>query len=90
MNGKKVMLDPYITFFKMNDINEDFSDDVAETEGHSLQIDLFSKKDITDIQETIKQTLKTVFYDVTTQDIYEAETETYHIAFRCYFYEGVI
>ena len=83
-------LDPYITFFEMNTLNDDYSDDIAETEGHSLQIDLFSKKDITEVKETIKLALKAVFDDVIAQDLYEETTLTYHIAFRCYYFEGVI
>lgn len=80
----------YITFFEMNNTNDDFSEDIAETEVHSLQIDLWTKSDPTQIKKDIKQALKAVFDDVTFQDLYEEVTGIYHIAFRCYYYEGVI
>lgn len=77
----------YITFFEMNNFDEDYSDDKNETNVHSLQIDLWSKTDPTSLKNRIKKALKTVFYNVTFNDFYESDTETYHIAFRCYFYE---
>ena len=77
----------YITFFEMNNYNEDYSEDENEIEVHSLQIDLFTKSDPTQFKKDIKQALEEVFYDVTYQDLYETDTKTFHIAFRCYFYE---
>lgn len=77
----------YITFFEMNNMDENYSDNENETEVHSLQIDLFTKSDPTQFKKDIKEALKGTFEDVTYQDFYEADTKTYHIAFRCYFYE---
>lgn len=77
----------YITFFEMNNFNEDYSDDKNETNVHSLQIDLWTKTDPTELKNKIRKALKEAFYDVTINDFYESDTETYHIAFRCYFYE---
>lgn len=77
----------YITFFELNNTNEDYSEDVNETEVHSLQIDLWSKSDVTKLKNDIKKALEEVFYDVTYQDLYESDTKVFHIAFRCYFYE---
>ena len=77
----------YITFFEINNIDDDYSDNENETEEHSLQIDLWSKSDATQLKNNIKQALKGNFYDVTYTDLYEEDTKTYHIAFRCYFYE---
>ena len=79
--------DTYITFFEINNYDEDYSDGMNETEVHSLQIDLFTKSDPTKLKKYIKQALKRNFEDVTYQDLYEVDTKTYHIAFRCYFYE---
>lgn len=79
----------YITFFEIQNYNEDYSEDINETEVHSLQIDLWSKNDVTQLKKYIKQALKSNFEDVTYQDLYESDTKTYHIAFRCYFYEEV-
>lgn len=79
--------DTYITFFEINNIDDDYSDNENEVEVHSLQIDLFSKSDPTDLKVRIKQALKGTFKDVTYQDLYEDDTKTFHIAFRCYFYE---
>ena len=77
----------YITFFVVNNYDDDFSDDKEETEVYSLQIDLFSKEDVTILKKQIKEALKGIFSEVTYQDLYEDDTKTYHIAFRCYFYE---
>ncbi|WP_368244096.1 hypothetical protein [Clostridium tertium] len=77
----------YITFFEMNNSNDDYSEDIAETEVHSLQIDLFTNSDPTQLKKDIKEALKGIFDDVTYQDFYEEDTKLYHIAFRCYFYE---
>lgn len=77
----------YITFFEMNNMDDDYSDGESETEVHSLQIDLWSKSDPTDLKKDIKMALKSKFSDVTHQDLYEEDTKTFHIAFRCYFYE---
>lgn len=76
----------YITFFEMNNYNEDYSDDDNETEVNSLQIDLFSNEDVTKLKKDIKKALESNFCDVTYADLYENDTKTYHIAFRCYFY----
>ena len=72
---------------EMNNFNEDYSDDKNETNVHSLQIDLWTKTDPTELKNKIRKALKEAFYDVTINDFYESDTETYHIAFRCYFYE---
>ncbi|MBD7914559.1 hypothetical protein H9660_05325 [Clostridium sp. Sa3CUN1] len=77
----------YITFFELNNMDDDYSDGENETEVHSLQIDLWSKNDVTQLKKNIKQALKSKFEDVTYQDLYENDTKIFHIAFRCYFYE---
>lgn len=77
----------YVTFFEIQNYNEDYSEDKNETEVHSLQIDLWSKADVTQLKKDIKQALEEVFYDVTFNDLYESDTKVFHIAFRCYFYE---
>lgn len=77
----------YITFFEIQNYNEDYSEDENETEVHSIQVDLWSKSDVTQLKKDIKQALEKVFYDVTFNDLYESDTKVFHIAFRCYFYE---
>lgn len=77
----------YITFFEMNNFDEDYSDDENETNVHSLQIDLWTKTDSTELKNKIRKALKNKFYDVTSNDLYEKDTQTHHIAFRCYFYD---
>lgn len=77
----------YITFFEINNMDDDYSDNENETEVHSLQVDLWSKSDVTQLKKEIKEALKGTFEDVTYQDLYEPDTKTFHIAFRCYFYE---
>ena len=80
----------YITFFEMNNYDEDYSEDINETEVHSLQIDLWSDRDVTQLKKDIKKALKAVFDEVTFTSLYEGDTKTHHIAFRCYFYEEVL
>lgn len=80
----------YITFFEINNYDEDYSEDVNETEVHSLQIDLWSDRDVTQLKKEIKMALKAVFDDVTFTSLYEDDTKTHHISFRCYYYEEVL
>ena len=77
----------YITFFELNNLDDEFSNDEEECEVHSLQIDLFTKEDPTNLKKEIKKALKTNFSEVTFQDLYESDTGIFHICFRCYFYE---
>lgn len=80
----------YITFFEMNNYDEDYSEDINETEVHSLQIDLWSDRDVTQLKKEIKKALKAIFDDVTFTSLYEYDTKKHHIAFRCYYYEEVL
>lgn len=80
----KKTYETYITYFELNNFEEDYSDGEAETEVYSLQIDLFSKKDIKKIKQEIKKALKGTFSEVTYNDV--TEEENYHVVFRCYFY----
>lgn len=77
----------YLTFFLVNNYDDDYSDNNGEIDVYSIQIDLWSKEDTTTLKEEIKKELKKTFRDVTFQDLYEDETSTYHTAFRCYYYE---
>lgn len=78
--------DTYITFFTISNSDDDYSNDYEETEVFSLQIDLWTKRDPTELKKEIKKALKSKFYDITYQDLYEEDTKIYHIAFRCYYY----
>lgn len=80
--------DTYITFFEINNYDEDYSDDYEETEVFSLQIDLWTKKDPTQIKKEIKKALKKVFYDVRYQDITTSKNQ-FHYCFRCYYYKDL-
>ena len=77
----------YITFFELNNLDDEFSNDEEECEVHSLQIDFFTKNDPNNIKKEIKKALKTNFSEVTFQDLFESDTKYYHICFRCYYYE---
>ena len=41
----------YVTFFEIQNYNEDYSEDKNETEVCSLQIDLWSKADVTQLKK---------------------------------------
>ena len=77
----------YITFFESNNYGEDYSDDIEEIEVHSIQIDLFTKKDPKELEKKINEALKNKFSGVEYQELYESDTKLHHICFRCYFYE---
>lgn len=80
--------DTYITYFEMNNFDDDYSNDEAEIEVHSLQIDLFSKNDVKRIKKEIQKTLKANFEGVTMLDLTETNSKINHICYRCYFYEN--
>lgn len=78
----------YITYFEINNFDDDYADDKAETEVHSLQIDLFSKEDVKKLKKDIQKTLKGNFEGVTMLDLTETNSDINHICYRCYFYEN--
>lgn len=78
----------YITYFEINNFDDDYSEDKAETEVHSLQIDLFSKDELKNSKKYIQKALKAKFEGVTMLDLTEANSDINHICYRCYFYEN--
>lgn len=76
---------PYITFFEVYASDTDFSDNKNETLEHRLQIDLFSKEDTTEYKKKIRKALKSNFYNVTSEDLFDGDIN--HVIFECYFYE---
>lgn len=79
----------FITFFEVNNLDDDYSDDENETEVFSLQIDVWTDDDPTDLKKKIKKILKNSgFYDVEYQDGEAIESE-FHVIFRCYYYSDL-
>lgn len=78
--GKK---DPYITFFTYLDKGEQFADDGEIITGYYVQIDIWSKKDYTQVSKEVHQKMlaanfiKKGFYD-----LYEDDLKIYHKVMR--------
>jgi len=79
-SGKK---DPYITFFTYLDKGEQFADDGEVITGYYVQIDIWSKKDYTQVSKEVHQNMlaanfiKKGFYD-----LYEDDLKIYHKVMR--------
>jgi hypothetical protein len=76
----------HVTFTLISDIDEDFSDNEAETNTQLVQVDIWSKENIESLKKTIKTAMKSID-DCTYsngQDFYEAEDKIYHKALRFY------
>ena len=75
----------YITYFEVFEKTELTSEDVDEVIGPDFQVDVFSNEDPTEIKNKVVKALKeNGFYQITCQDLYEADTGMYHKAITCY------
>ncbi len=74
---------PRITFFEMTNIGSVFADDTEIASDISLQIDVWSKGNTTDIALEVDRTMKSLaFARDTAADLYEDDTGIYHKAMR--------
>lgn len=81
--------DTYITFFYYLTQGEDFSDDEEETTGYYVQIDLFYKSDIGDLQKQIINLLEQQeFKKINIRDLPpQMETDVYHTVISVFYLE---
>jgi len=75
--------DTYITFFTYLDKPEQHADDKETITGHYVQIDVWSKKDYTELVKTVyKKMLDAGFTKQSFYDLYEDDVKIYHKAMR--------
>lgn len=85
-NGKE---DTYITFFTYLDRPEIHCDDRENTSGRYIQIDVWSKRDYTDLVDMVHQKMIDAgFTKLNFYDLYEDELKIYHKVMR--FFKEVI
>ena len=78
--GKK---DPYITFFTYLDKGEQFADDGEVITGYYVQIDIWSKKDYTQVsKEEHERMIERGFIKKGFYDLYEDDLKIYHKVMR--------
>lgn len=80
----------YITFFTYLEQGESYSDDLEDTTGFYVQIDLWSKGNLEKIKEnTIKLLKANGFIKRTVHDApYEPDTGIFHKVLRFFYYEN--
>ena len=77
----------YITYTEYLGQAETFSDDEDETEGHYVQINVYSKENYNNIVKQVKALMKKAGFGRTTEiNLYENDTKLFHKGIR-YFYE---
>jgi hypothetical protein len=75
--------DMYITFFEYNQTSALRADDVELKSRHSIQVDIWSKGDYTDMAKQVKEKLINIGFTRTMEtEFFEAETRTYHKVLR--------
>ncbi|MBP3038064.1 hypothetical protein J9303_00895 [Bacillaceae bacterium Marseille-Q3522] len=73
----------YITYFEYNQRGALFAEDEEKRTAYSIQVDVWSQVDYTDVVKQVKSKLKaTGFIRQYEGEIYEDETETYHKILR--------
>lgn len=74
---------PRITFFELSNTGSVFADDSEIASEISLQMDIWSKGNTTDIAREVDRTMKSLaFARDTAADLYEEDTGIYHKALR--------
>lgn len=80
----------YITFFEYLRQGESYADNKEICTGHYVQIDVWSKDDYTELVKSIFSIMTQAGFRRTTQtEIYEDDTQTYHMVLRFFYEEEV-
>jgi hypothetical protein len=75
--------DTYITFFEYNQTGSLYADDEEQATAHSIQVDIWSKGNYTELVEQVKAKLNELDFKRTSEiDLYEKDTKIYHKAIR--------
>lgn len=78
--------DTYITFFEYNQNGALHGDDSEIKTRHSIQVDIWSKGDYSNLTNDVRNRLINVGFTRNMEtEFYEADTETYHKVLRFYF-----
>ena len=81
---------PSITYFFYNEHGQEFGDGEEIGTNYSLQVDIWSKKDFTELAERAKVVLEeNGFYRINANEFYEDDVKVYHKVLRFTYLEGV-
>lgn len=84
-NGKK---EEYITFHVYRVDGEEYEDDKEVLIGYYIQIDIWNKRDYTELVEKVKEEMqKNNFKRIAEVDLYEEDTKIYHKGLKFYYLE---
>lgn len=82
--------DTHITFCELSDRSNSISDDEEEEIAHTIQIDIWSKKDEWKLKKEVKKLmLNSDFGYIEGQDFFEPDTKIYHKSLRFSYLEEV-
>jgi len=74
---------PYVTYTFIDEWGAEFAENDEIATNYSIQIDVYSKGDFTELVEKIKEKMKdNDFYRTSVNDFYENDTGLYHCAIR--------
>lgn len=74
---------PYVTYTFFDEWGAAFAENDEIATNYSIQVDIFSKGDFTDLEEKIKEkTTNNGFRRTSSADFYESDTGLYHCAIR--------
>ena len=79
---------PRVCFFEYLEQPELFGDGEEEARGHYVQVDIFSKGDATKLIDDVMSRMEAAGFEyLSSEDLYEDDTQTYHRAIRYYYLE---
>jgi len=83
--------DTYITFFSYLEKTEFSYDDEEKAVGHYVQVDIFSKKDYSEIEKEVKKLMKAAGFirKPSGFEYFEPETKIYQKSFRFFYAENL-
>jgi hypothetical protein len=74
---------PYVEYEIADEYGEEYAENEEKHTTYSIQVDIFSKTDYTNLEEKIKEKMKiSGFGRGTAVDLYKKDTELYHKAMR--------
>lgn len=74
---------PYLEYEIINENGEFFCENKEEYTNYTIQVDIFSKKDYTEIEDRVKKCMQDRDFNRTNgADLYEKDTGLYHKAMR--------
>lgn len=71
----------YLTFSIISINDDTYSDDENETIVTTIQLNLFTKKNYTELKRQIRDLLKSKYWDINITELYETQSKIFHIVF---------